>query len=103
MHGPHWAPNPLQTSPTLSHRPTPLYAHTTPPPPPHPRPGFYCTDRTGRPVYIQQPGKVNTDELWKFTNLERCVRYHIQVGGFVCMGVGGCGCMLVWGLGVGSR
>ena len=30
-------------------------------------------------MYVQQPGKVNTDELWKFTNLERCVRYHIQV------------------------
>ncbi|GAB4815807.1 hypothetical protein N2152v2_002853 [Parachlorella kessleri] len=40
--------------------------------------GFYGTDRLGRPVYVQQPGKVNTDELWKFTTMERCVRYHIQ-------------------------
>ena len=92
---------------------------------------FYGVDRTGRPVYVQQPGKVgsqpgctqlfctqskqscgggvvvvvcctdcspqplvpflffwrpsvpyvqiDTTQLWKFTTMERCVRYHLQV------------------------
>lgn len=40
--------------------------------------GFYGVDREGRPIYVQQPGKIDTDQLWKFTTLERCVRYHLQ-------------------------
>ncbi|KAL4423649.1 hypothetical protein ABPG75_000950 [Micractinium tetrahymenae] len=40
--------------------------------------GFYGVDREGRPIYVQQPGKMDTDQLWKFTTLERCVRYHLQ-------------------------
>ncbi|EFN52249.1 hypothetical protein CHLNCDRAFT_54578 [Chlorella variabilis] len=39
---------------------------------------FYGVDRTGRPVYVQQPGKIDTTQLWKFTTMERCVRYHLQ-------------------------
>lgn len=40
--------------------------------------GFFCTDRDGRPVYIQQPGNIDTDELWKFTTLDRAIQYHIS-------------------------
>lgn len=40
--------------------------------------GFYGVDREGRPIYVQQPGKIDTEQLWKFTTLERCVRYHLQ-------------------------
>lgn len=40
--------------------------------------GFYGTDREGRPIYVQQPGNIDPTELWKFTTLERSVRYHIQ-------------------------
>eukprot|EP00887_Chlorella_sp_A99_P005326 scaffold1.g5326.t1 len=39
---------------------------------------FYGVDREGRPVYLQLPGKIDTEELWKFTTLERSIRYHIQ-------------------------
>lgn len=39
--------------------------------------GFYCTDREGRPVYVQQPGNIDCAELWKFTTMERSIRYHI--------------------------
>lgn len=39
--------------------------------------GFYCTDRHGRPVYVQQPGNIDCAELWKFTTLERSITYHI--------------------------
>lgn len=39
--------------------------------------GFYCTDREGRPVYIQKPGDIDCTELWKFTTLERSIQYHI--------------------------
>jgi hypothetical protein len=40
--------------------------------------GFFCTDREGRPVYIQQPGNIDTEELWKFTTLDRAIKYHIS-------------------------
>jgi hypothetical protein len=40
--------------------------------------GFFCTDRDGRPVYVQQPGNIDTEELWKFTTLDRAIRYHIS-------------------------
>ncbi|PSC67286.1 phosphatidylinositol phosphatidylcholine transfer SFH11 isoform X3 [Micractinium conductrix] len=40
--------------------------------------GFYGTDREGRPVYVQQPGKIDLDQLWKVTTQERCIRYHLQ-------------------------
>jgi len=40
--------------------------------------GFFCTDRDGRPVYVQQPGNIDTEELWKFTTLDRSIRYHIS-------------------------
>lgn len=39
---------------------------------------FFGVDREGRPIYLQQPGKIDTDQLWKFTTLERCIRYHIS-------------------------
>lgn len=39
--------------------------------------GFFCTDRQGRPVYVQKPGDINCTELWKFTTLERSIKYHI--------------------------
>ena len=39
--------------------------------------GFFCTDRDGRPVYIQQPGNIDTTALWKFTTLDRSIQYHI--------------------------
>lgn len=39
--------------------------------------GFYCTDREGRPVYIQKPGDIDCSALWKFTTLERSIKYHI--------------------------
>lgn len=41
--------------------------------------GYFCTDRCGRPIFLSQPGKIDTEELWKFTELERCIKYHIQV------------------------
>lgn len=40
--------------------------------------GFYCTDREGRPVYVQQPGNIDTAALWKFTTLDRAVLYHVS-------------------------
>jgi CRAL/TRIO domain len=40
--------------------------------------GFFCTDREGSPVYIQQPGNIDTEELWKFTTLDRAIQYHIS-------------------------
>ena len=40
--------------------------------------GFYNVDREGRPVYVQQPGNIDTTELWKFTTLERSIKYHIS-------------------------
>lgn len=40
--------------------------------------GFFCTDKFGRPVYIQRPGDIDCDKLWKFTDLERSVKHHIQ-------------------------
>ena len=40
--------------------------------------GFFCCDREGRPVYVQQPGSIETTELWKFTTLERAIQYHIS-------------------------
>lgn len=40
--------------------------------------GFFCTDRDGRPVYIQQPGNIDTEQLWKFTTLDRAIRYYIS-------------------------
>lgn len=40
--------------------------------------GFYCTDRSGRPVYVQRPGSIDCDELWKFTTLDRSITYHIK-------------------------
>ena len=39
--------------------------------------GFFCTDKEGRPVYIQQPGSIDKTELWKFTTMERAISYHI--------------------------
>lgn len=35
-------------------------------------------DRTGRPIYLQQPGRIDTVQLWRFTTLDRCIRYHLQ-------------------------
>jgi hypothetical protein len=40
--------------------------------------GFFCTDKFGRPVYVQKPGDIDCNELWKFTDLERSVKHHIQ-------------------------
>ena len=40
--------------------------------------GFFCTDKFGRPVYVQRPGDIDCDKLWKFTDLERSVKHHIQ-------------------------
>jgi hypothetical protein len=40
--------------------------------------GFFCTDRKGRPVYVQQPGNIDTAALWKFTTMDRCIKYHIS-------------------------
>lgn len=40
--------------------------------------GFYGVDRSGRPVYLQLPGRIDTDALWKFTTLDRAIRYHIK-------------------------
>lgn len=39
--------------------------------------GFFCTDREGRPVYIQKPGDIDCSKLWKFTTMERSIKYHI--------------------------
>lgn len=39
--------------------------------------GFFCTDKEGRPVYIQRPGDIDCTKLWKFTTLERSIKYHI--------------------------
>jgi hypothetical protein len=39
--------------------------------------GFYNTDREGRPVYVQQPGNIDTAALWTFTTMDRSVKYHI--------------------------
>jgi len=39
--------------------------------------GFFCTDREGRPVYVQKPGDINCSALWEFTTLERSIKYHI--------------------------
>lgn len=39
--------------------------------------GFYNTDRAGRPIYLQKPGNINPTELWKFTTLDRTIKYHI--------------------------
>lgn len=54
----------------------------SPPPFPHGTliaPGCYGVDRAGRPVYVQQPGNIDLEQLFKFTTEERCVRYHVQV------------------------
>ena len=40
--------------------------------------GFFCTDKFGRPVYVQRPGEIDCDKLWEFTDLERSVKHHIQ-------------------------
>lgn len=40
--------------------------------------GFYNVDKEGRPVYVQQPGNIDTNELWKFTTLDRSIKYHIS-------------------------
>jgi hypothetical protein len=40
--------------------------------------GFYCTDRAGRPVYVQQPGCCDIPKLFEETTLERCLKYHVQ-------------------------
>ena len=40
--------------------------------------GFFCTDKSGRPVYIQKPGDIDCDKLWEFTDLERSIKHHIQ-------------------------
>jgi len=40
--------------------------------------GFFCTDKFGRPVYVQKPGDIDCNALWKFTDLERSVKHHIQ-------------------------
>jgi len=40
--------------------------------------GFYCTDRNGRPVYVQQPGNIDCAKLWTFTDLDRTIKYHIS-------------------------
>lgn len=51
-------------------------------------PGCYGVDREGRPVYVQQPGNIDLEQLFKFTTEERCVRYHVQVLPDVCVGAG---------------
>ncbi|KAL6780828.1 hypothetical protein ACKKBG_A08620 [Auxenochlorella protothecoides x Auxenochlorella symbiontica] len=40
--------------------------------------GCYGVDRAGHPVYVQQPGNIDLEQLFKFTTEERCVRYHVQ-------------------------
>lgn len=40
--------------------------------------GYHKTDKQGRPIYIQQVGKIQMKELKKFTTEERMVKFHVQ-------------------------
>jgi len=40
--------------------------------------GYHKTDKMGRPIYIQQVGKINMRELKKLTSEERMLKFHVQ-------------------------
>lgn len=40
--------------------------------------GYHKTDKTGRPIYIEQISKVNLTELFKLTNEERMMKYYVK-------------------------
>jgi hypothetical protein len=40
--------------------------------------GYHKTDKVGRPIFLQQIGKMNVPEMKKFSTDERMVKFHIQ-------------------------
>lgn len=39
---------------------------------------YHKTDLKGRPIYIELPGRLRIEELFKITNEERMVKHYIQ-------------------------
>jgi hypothetical protein len=44
----------------------------------HYKHGYFKTDKTGRPIYIERIGLLNIDKLFSVTTEERLVKYYIQ-------------------------
>jgi hypothetical protein len=38
--------------------------------------GYHKVDKQGRPIYIERVGSINIDEVYKFTNEERLLKYY---------------------------